>query len=107
MWTYVFDGCEYTRLSLSFNNGTFGGFGDSRPLYRIGNTTVNVSMKQAVDIAKERIKSYSYEMPGGVWIKDFNVSSTSAELRSNTREPYVLHPFWQVRLFLDKQYLVV
>ncbi|HEX7483265.1 MAG TPA: hypothetical protein VF350_07345, partial [Candidatus Bathyarchaeia archaeon] len=104
MWTYVFDGCEYTRLSLSFDNGTFGGFSDARPLYRIGNTAVNVSMKQAVDIAKERIKSYSYEMPGGVWIKDFNVSYTSAELRSNTREPYVLHPYWQVRLFLDKQY---
>jgi hypothetical protein len=104
MWTYVLDRCEYTRLSLSFDNGTFVGFSDSRPLYRIGNTTVNVSMKQAVDIAKERIKSYSYEMPGGVWIKDFNVSYTSAELRSITREPYVLQPYWQVRLFLDKQY---
>jgi hypothetical protein len=104
MWTYVLDGCEYTQLSLSLNNGTFGGFGDSRALYRIGNTTVNVSMKQAVDIAKERVKSYRYEMPGGVWIKDFNISYTNAELRSNTREPYILHPYWQVRLFLDKQY---
>ena len=104
MWTYVLDGCEYTRLSLSLNNGTFDGFGDSRALYSIGNTTVVVSMKQAVDIAKERSKSYSYEMPGGVWIKDFNVSYTSAELRSSTREPYVLHPYWHVRLFLDKQY---
>jgi hypothetical protein len=104
LWTYIIEGCEYTRLTLNFDNGTLGGFGDSRAVYTIGNTTVNLSMKQAVDIAKERIKSYSYEMPGNVWIKDFNISYTSAELRSSIKEPYVLHPFWQVRLYLDKQY---
>ena len=38
MWTYFLDGCEYTRLNLSFDNGTFAGFGDSRALYKIGNT---------------------------------------------------------------------
>ena len=65
---------------------------------------MNVSMKQAVDIAKERIRNYTYEMPGGVWISNFNVSATGAELRSTVREPYILHPFWQVRLYLNKQY---
>jgi hypothetical protein len=103
-WRYVLDDCEYTGLSLSFDNGTFAGFSDTRELYKIGNTTVNVSMKQAVDIAKERIKNYSYEMPGGVWISDFNVSGSSAELHSGVRESNVLYPFWQVRLYLDKQY---
>lgn len=91
-------------MSITYNNGTFGGFADSRAIYSIGNTSINVSMKQAVDLARERIKSYSYEMPGGVWIKDFNVSATGAVLRSTSREPYVLHPFWQVRLYLEKQY---
>ena len=37
---------------------------------------MNVSMKEAVDIARERIKSYSYEMPGGIWIKDFSEAAT-------------------------------
>lgn len=103
-WMYVYDDCEYTGLNLNFDNGTFAGFSDTRGLYKIGNTTVNVSMKQAVDIAKERIKNYTYAMPGGVWIGNFNVSGSSAELLSGVREPYILHPFWQVRLFLDKQY---
>lgn len=103
-WRYVLNDCEYTGLSLGFDNGTFAGFSDTRGLYKIGNTTMNVSMKQAVDIAKERIRNYTYEMPGGVWISNFNVSATGAELRSTVREPYILHPFWQVRLYLNKQY---
>jgi hypothetical protein len=61
-------------------------------------------MKQAVDAAMKRVETYSYKMADDYWISDFNVTGTSAELRSTGRESYVLYPYWQVKLFLDKVY---
>lgn len=103
-WKYVYNNCEYTGLNISFDNGTFAGLSDTRGLYTIGNTTVNVTMKQATDAAKEYLKNYSYYMGNGIWISDFNVMGTSAGLFSTVREPYVLYPYWQVKLFFDKTY---
>jgi hypothetical protein len=103
-WKYVFSNCEYTGLTISFDNGTFAGLSDTRGLYIIGNTTVNVSMRQAIDAAMKYIKNYSYKLAEDVWISDFNVTGTSAGLFSTVREPYVLYPYWQVKLFLDKTY---
>ena len=103
-WKYVFNNCEYTGLNINFGNGTFAGLGDTRGLYTIGNTTVNVSMRQAVDAAMKYIEGYSYKIAEDVWISDFNVTGTSAGLFSTVREPYVLYPYWQVKLFLDKTY---
>lgn len=103
-WKYVFSNCEYTGLNIDFNNGTFAGLSDTRGLYTIGNTTVNVSMRQAIDAAMKYIETYSYKIAEDVWISDFNVTGTSAGLFSTVREPYVLYPYWQVKLFLDKTY---
>jgi hypothetical protein len=103
-WKYVYNNCEYTGLNISFDNGTFAGLSDTRGLYTIGNTSVNVSMKQAVDAAMKRIETYSYKMADDYWVSDFNVTGSSAKLQSIAREPYVLYPFWQVQLFFDKIY---
>lgn len=103
-WKYVFNNCEYTGLNINFDNGTFAGLSDTRGLYTIGNTTVNVSMRQAINAAMKYIKTYSYKIAEDVWISDFNVTGTSAGLFSTVREPYVLYPYWQVKLFLDKTY---
>jgi len=103
-WKYVYNNCEYTGLNINFDNGTFAGLSDTRSLYTIGNTTVNVSMRQAIDAAMKYIENYSYKIAEDVWISDFNVTGTSAGLFSTVREPYVLYPYWQVKLFLDKTY---
>jgi hypothetical protein len=103
-WKYVYNNCEYTGLFISFSNGTFDGFVDTRGLYTIGNTTVNVSMRQALDAAMKYIENYAYKMADDVWISDFNVTGTSAELFSTVREPYVLYPYRQVKLFLNETY---
>ena len=103
-WKYVFNNCEYTGLNINFDNRNFAGLSDTRGLYTIGNTTVNVSMRQAIDAAMKYIKNYSYKIAEDVWISDFNVTGTSAGLFSTVREPYVLYPYWQVKLFLDKTY---
>jgi hypothetical protein len=63
-----------------------------------------ISKEQAMAIAMNYIKNYSYEMPDGVWISDFKVTGTGAELVPIVRESYVLYPCWQVSLYLDKTY---
>jgi hypothetical protein len=49
-------------------------------VYKIGNTVVNVSMRQSIDSALKRIENYSYSMRDGVWISDFNVTGTKARI---------------------------
>jgi hypothetical protein len=73
-------------------------------LVSIGSTSVNISREQATAIAMNYIENYSYEMPDGVWISDFKVASTGADLVPIVRESYVLYPCWQVSLCLDKTY---
>lgn len=103
-WVQTFNGCDYLEVNLAFRDGVFSGLVDHRQLYSIGDTTVNVSMRQAVEIAMERIENYSYYMGNGVWISGFNVIGTGANLIASARKRYVLYPCWQVKLFLDKTY---
>ena len=75
-------------------------------LYTIGDTSVNVSMEQAVDIAiEEFIDSYSYRMPDGSIVQDFkaNRDATMAKLVVVPVD-YVLRPYWDVRMYLDEVY---
>jgi len=103
-WVQTFNGCDYLAVNLVFRDGVFSGLIDHRQLYSIGDTAVNISREQAVKIAMEYIENYSYKIAEDVWISDFNVTGTSADLFPTVREPYVLYPYWQVKLFLDKTY---
>lgn len=105
-WTYTFNGADYTSIGITFRNGVFYGLSDKRSLYTIGDTTVNVSREQAIDIAMKYIETYSYAMPGGVRISGFNVTEdrTVAELHSAVRDSSVLYPSWRVRLYLNQTY---
>ena len=107
-WRYVFSNCEYTGLNIRFDNGTFADISDTRGLYTIGNTTVNVSMKEANEIALKCVENYSYYVGNDIWISDFDVMGTSATLISQEArarsEPYVLYPCWTVKVFFDKTY---
>jgi hypothetical protein len=77
---YVTNGS--VAVDLAFRDGVFSGLIDHRQLYSIGDTTVNVSMRQAIEIAIKRVENYSYYMGNGIWISDFNVMGTSATLIS-------------------------
>jgi len=105
-WKHVYNGCEYPLLSLGFSNGVFSTLNDGGIIYTIGDTTVNISQEQAINIAMNHIQNYSYTMPGGVEISDFNVTEerTEAWLVPSPREPYVLYPLWEVMLYLNQTY---
>jgi len=107
-WVHIFNGCDYLAIDLSFRDGVFSGLIDYRQLYSIGDTAVNVSMKEAREIALKCVENYSYYLGGDIWISDFDVMGTSATLISQEArarsEPYVLYPCWVVKVFFAKTY---
>jgi hypothetical protein len=66
----------------------------------------NISKEQAIAIAMNYIKNYSYEMPGGIWITNFNVTEnrTVAELSPAVRDSYTLYPEWHVEVYVNQTY---
>ncbi|MEM2082061.1 MAG: hypothetical protein QXP44_02915 [Candidatus Bathyarchaeia archaeon] len=105
-WVQTFNGCDYLAVDLAFRDGVFSNIIDHRQLYSIGNTAVNISKEQAVKIAMEYVKNYSYEIAEGVWISDFNVTEerTVANLVPTVREANVLYPYWSITLYLNQTY---
>jgi len=106
-WRYTINGVDYPGIEVSFSDGAFYSMSDKRSAYEIVATTVNISEEEAVSIAIDYVKNYySYDMPGGVTISDFNVTEDRAVawLCPSPREPYVLYPLWEVMLYLDQRY---
>ncbi|MDR2203609.1 MAG: hypothetical protein LBE76_04850 [Nitrososphaerota archaeon] len=55
-WTYVFKGVDYDSLAVRFNKfGQLCSVEDSRLLFTINDTSINISLEQAVDIAIENL----------------------------------------------------
>jgi len=105
-WTYTVNGADYTSLEIAVNAAGFITYVyDDRALYIIGDTAINISMEQAVDIAIANLGSYSYEMPDGSIVKDFRVNK-DATLPKLAVVPvdYELRPYWHISMYLDDVY---
>jgi hypothetical protein len=108
-WKYMVNGTEYAKMGFSFDKRGLA-FGDSRSLFKIGNTDVTVSQKEAIALALKRIENYSYTVDMGnesiIEVTDFEVSEekTTAELLTWPREPLTLYPYWNVKLNFDSTY---
>jgi hypothetical protein len=105
-WKYTFNGVDYSGLGLGFNDGALNSFGDGRSYLHIGNTDVNVSKDEAVRIALDQSKTFSYTYEGKV-ISDFQIAESKiiAQLRtSNRSEPLTVYPVWIVDLPLTEWY---
>jgi hypothetical protein len=78
-------------------------FTDSRVFEKIGNTALGISRDQAIAIAQEAVKHYSYNHTFGngtsVIVKDFNVTGVYAVgLTSALKENMTLYPLYDVQL---------
>jgi hypothetical protein len=112
-WRYTINGADYMSFGITFENGMFYALRDDRGLFTIGNTDVNITKEEAVDIAMKYIGKFSYtgitgdyEKPTYVQISGFNISEdqTTAELSTQTRNSSALFPYWKVTLNLNKFY---
>jgi hypothetical protein len=108
-WIYTTSGIDYQSkaLSLTFDNGVLMELLDGWFLFSVGSTEVNISMDEAVEIAKNSAKDFSWTA-GGLPVRDFTIleDPVSASLLPHGREePFALVPYWYVVLKLDKFYL--
>jgi hypothetical protein len=96
------NGVEYTGVTISMGKPTSDVFfTDSRASETIGNTTIGVSREQAIRIAEDYVKNYSFNETFGngtiVHVSNLNVTGVaSAGLTSDLGENLTLFPFWDV-----------
>jgi len=102
-WVLTYNGCEYKQIEVRFRDGVFSGFNDARKLYRIGDTSVNVSREEAIKIAVDAIQNYSYRMSDDWVVTEFDVVEEKAEahLQPSRKEDNILYPVWSVTLPLN------
>lgn len=105
---YTENGTDFAakRVHIVSQNHVITELSDDWNLYKIGTAEVNVSGEQAIQIAKNAARSYSWNS-GGVQVSDFEIldSPISAEFYPHTRTSYLtLVPYWYVTLHLDKTY---
>lgn len=96
-WDITVNGADYTKLSFTFlSNGEFA-FSDTRHLYEIGSTDLNISREEAISIAREQLANLSLSYT----VVDEPVGTA---LYTMCREPLVLYPYWSVSLYFDRVY---
>ena len=107
-WSHMTNGIDYQAkgVRLTFDNGILEMFNDGFFLFNVGSTEVNISEEEAINIALNAAKDFSWTV-GGVEIKDFIIleETVSAELWPHMREePKALIPYWYITFKLDKTY---
>jgi hypothetical protein len=120
-WTYTVNGVEAPSkcVVLKFENGFLKYFVDTWSFYTVGNTDLNISEDEAVDIAMKATENYSWNVSMGddktpVTVTEFNIvgiSETTAMIgnyptknESRDGDPFTLYPGWQIKLYFDKLY---
>lgn len=105
-WTHTVNGADYTALEIGVNaKGAIISVYDTRALYSIGDTSINISKEQAIDVALENLKDYSYDLFDGVVVSDFKVSrDNSVATLLTSPVDYKLRPYWDLRMMLDEVY---
>jgi len=109
-WNHAFSGCVYNEISIYFpSDKSRFAMGDLQSRCKMGNTNVDISRDQAIDIAMNYIQNYSYvafDKNGAlITVSGFNVSRESAtvELRPASKNG-LLYPTWRVEVPLLEVY---
>ena len=92
----TFNDAYYTGLSI-FRSSTNLDLTDSRVSEKIGDTNINISKEQAINIAENAVKNYSYSATLGnqtkIFVSNLNVTGVfRATLQTAIRENSTLYP---------------
>lgn len=107
-WWLVANGIDFQvkGVALNFDNGLLEMVTDGWFLFNVGSTELNIFQEEAINIALNRVKDYSWTA-NGVVVSDFHILEEQVtaimypHLRGNNLE---LIPVWVVNLPLDKIY---
>jgi hypothetical protein len=110
IWTQTYDGITGPAFSLEFVNGSLETFNDQQSLFSIGQFALNISKDQAIKIALDRAKNFSWavgsDLSTATVVTNFTIltSPVQSQLTLQPRENSTLYPYWRVDLYLDKVY---
>lgn len=104
-WHYQMNGLEAPRkkLSVTLESGLLRGFVDHWSIKKIGSTTINISEKEATDIAFKVAKDDIDELGATVTKIEASVDLWNHEA-TGRGSPNTLYPAWHVILHFDKTY---
>jgi hypothetical protein len=108
-FVYTSDNVDFQAKSVELifdNYGFLQSLSDDWTFYKVGSTEVNIPKEEAINIAIEYAKDYSWIVNGEV-INNFTLAeeTASAELWPHSREePLALIPYWYVTIDLDRVY---
>ncbi|MCW8802171.1 MAG: winged helix-turn-helix domain-containing protein [Candidatus Bathyarchaeota archaeon] len=107
-WAKTTNGIDYQAkgVILTFDDGILESLTDGWLLFNVGSTEVNISEQEAIQLALQHAKEYSW-IAEGMEITDFVVieQPVSVNLWPHIRdEPLDLIPYWYVVFKLDKVY---
>lgn len=96
---------QQNKLTLEFQNGNLEFFCNFLDMYQIGSSEVKISEAQAIQIAAERARAFSWvqdnETVSNVTVLDkLAIASISLQNRGNN----TLYPKWNILLPCDKEY---
>lgn len=109
VWKHVYFDCEYSEVTLVFQEQNLFMLGDMQSRYKMGDPTVVVSKAESLDLTADVVANYSYlstaEDGTIISVGDFNVSK---EVMNANLVPYefdgLLYPVWQVEVPLSNFY---
>jgi len=118
-WTYTSNGVEAAEkcVVLGYKKGFLKYFIDNWDFYQIGSTSINLSEDEAIEIAMDSVKAYSWKVGSDnetYEVKNFNVAdvavtqlvfcnSLHAE-KTRRQDLLTLYPMWRIGVALDKFY---
>jgi hypothetical protein len=107
-WVYTENGVDFAQkgLKLVFENQALKELDDGYFLFKIGGTQVKVGNEEAIQIARNAVKDFTWNANGQV-MSSFKVlqEPVSAVFQPAPREdPLALVPCWYVTLYLDNVY---
>ena len=111
-WTYTAEGIDFQSkgVTISIDNGVLETLTDGWYLFQIGSTEVNISLDEAMEIAENRLKTFSWStVENGqiVEVKDFLVldQPRTVQLLPHSRDkPLELIPYYYITFYLNKVY---
>jgi len=108
-WFYTANGVDFSQkgVYMDYENGVLKELTDGWFLLKIGSTQLTVSSDQAVELARNAVKGFSWKAEDGTVVSAFTVldSPVSVVFHPTQREEYLtLVPYWYVTLYLDKVY---
>jgi DNA-binding transcriptional ArsR family regulator len=106
-WSYIENGVDFypKGLQMVFQNNFLTRMTDGYYLFTVGNTKISTSQEQAIDIAKDYVKTMTYQISGQT-VSGFSVvdSPLKVDFAPHPRDSITLYPYWYVEMRLTQTY---